>query len=71
MEEAFRALGLSGPLLFMGDLDALLPSVTAATNGYCVVCGTGSGAVRIRNGEIEGVVDAAGWLLGAAVQRRR
>lgn len=64
IEEAFRALGLSGPLVFSGDLNALLPSVTAATSGYCIVCGTGAGAVRVRNGEIEKVVDAAGWLLG-------
>ena len=64
IEEAFRNLGLSGPLVFSGDLNALLPSVTAATSGYCVVCGTGSGAVRIRDGEIVGVADAAGWLLG-------
>jgi len=64
IEQAFRGLGLSGPLVFIGDLNALLPSVTATTSGYCVVCGTGSGAVRIRNGEIVGVADAAGWLLG-------
>lgn len=64
IEAAFRALGLSGPLVFSGDLNALLPSVTAATSGYCVVCGTGAGAVRVRNGELVGVADAAGWLLG-------
>ena len=64
IEDAFRALGLSGPLIFSGDLNAMLPSVTAATSGYCVICGTGAGAVRIRDGGIEGVIDAAGWLLG-------
>jgi glucosamine kinase len=64
IEAAFRALGLSGELVFSGDLNAMLPSVTAATSGYCVVCGTGAGAVRFRNGEIESVADAAGWLLG-------
>jgi N-acetylglucosamine kinase-like BadF-type ATPase len=64
IEAAFRTLGLSGPLVFSGDLNALLPSVTAATSGYCVVCGTGAGAVRVRNSEIVSVADAAGWLLG-------
>ncbi len=64
IDTAFRGLGLNGPLVFSGDLNALLPSVTAATSGYCVVCGTGSGAVRIRDGEIVRVADAAGWLLG-------
>jgi N-acetylglucosamine kinase-like BadF-type ATPase len=64
IEAAFRALGLSGPLVLSGDLNALLPSVAAAMDGYCIVCGTGAGAVRIRNGEIDDVTDAAGWLLG-------
>lgn len=64
LEDAFRAMGLSGPLVLDGDTNAMLPSVTAATEGYCVFAGTGSGAVRVRNGEIEGVVDAAGYLLG-------
>lgn len=64
LEEAFRALGLTGPLVFAPDLGAMFASVTAAADGYCIVAGTGSGAVRLRAGEIEGVVDAAGWLLG-------
>jgi N-acetylglucosamine kinase-like BadF-type ATPase len=64
LEEAFKAMGLSGPLVLDGDTNAMLPSVTAALDGYCVFAGTGSGAVRVRNGEIEDVVDAAGFLLG-------
>lgn len=64
LEAAFARFGLIGPLLFTGDLPAMLASVTAATNGYCIVCGTGAGAVRVRNGEIDAVADATGWLLG-------
>lgn len=64
LETAFRAVGLSGPIVFAGDLLAMFASVTLATEGYCVVCGTGSGAIRIRDGEIDTVVDLAGWLLG-------
>ncbi len=64
LESAFRAAGLTGPIVFGGDLQAMFASVTAAMDGYCIVAGTGSGAVRIRNGEIERVVDAAGYLLG-------
>jgi len=64
LETAFRALGLSGKLLFSGDLQAMLASVTAAENGYCIVAGTGAGAARIRAGAIERVADAVGWLLG-------
>jgi glucosamine kinase len=64
LEAAFRAVGLSGPIVFSGDLLAMFTSITAETNGYCVVSGTGAGAVRIRGGEIVKVVDAAGWLVG-------
>jgi N-acetylglucosamine kinase-like BadF-type ATPase len=42
----------------------MFSSVTATTDGYCVICGTGAGAVRIRGGEVERVVDLAGWLAG-------
>jgi N-acetylglucosamine kinase-like BadF-type ATPase len=66
LETAFRALGLTGPIVFAGDLLAMFASVTPEPSGYCVVAGTGSGAVRIRNGEIERAVDAVGWLLGDA-----
>ncbi len=64
MDEAFRRMGLSGPLVFDGDTNAMLPSVTAALDGYCIFAGTGSGAVRVRGGMIEAVADAAGYLLG-------
>lgn len=64
LDEAFRAMGLSGPLVLEGDTNAMLPSVTAAMDGYCIFAGTGSGAVRLRNGEVEGVADAAGYLVG-------
>jgi glucosamine kinase len=64
LETVFRAAGLTGPVVFAGDLLAMFASITPAASGYCVVAGTGAGAVRIRGGEIERVVDAAGWLLG-------
>jgi glucosamine kinase len=64
LEAAFTLLGLSGTILVAGDLLAMFASVTAAMNGYCVAAGTGAGAVRIRDGEIDRVVDASGWLLG-------
>ena len=66
LETALKALGLAGPVIFTGDLQAMVASVTAATNGYCIVCGTGAGAVRLRNNELDAVIDAAGWLLGDA-----
>lgn len=66
LETAFRAMGLTGPIVFAGDLLAMFASVTPEPGGYCVVAGTGAGAVRIRNGAIERAVDAVGWLLGDA-----
>ena len=64
MEEGFRRLGLTGPMVMTGDTHAMLPSVSAAKDGYCIFCGTGSGAVKIRNDEVETVADAAGYLIG-------
>ena len=64
LEQAFRRLGLTGPLVFAGDVQAMFASVTPAEDGYCLIAGTGAGAVRIRRGEIDQVVDLAGWLLG-------
>jgi len=64
LEAAFGKLGLSGPIVFAGDLLAMFASITPAMQGYCVVAGTGAGAIRIRGGEIDRVVDLAGWQLG-------
>lgn len=64
LEQALRTLGLTGPVIVAPDLGAMFSSVTAAVDGYCIVAGTGSGAIRLRGGEIEAVVDAAGWLVG-------
>lgn len=66
IETALRQLGLTGPLEFTGDLHAMLASVTASPSGYCIVCGTGAGAVRLRDGAIDAIADAAGFLLGDA-----
>ena len=64
LENAFREMGLSGTIVFAGDVQAMFASVTPALDGYCLIAGTGAGAVRIRGGEVEQVVDLAGWLLG-------
>lgn len=64
LDEAFRRLGLSGPIVFAGDVLAMFASVSLASDGYCLIAGTGAGVVRIVGGEIDRVVDLAGWLLG-------
>lgn len=64
LDDAFRRLGLTGSIVFAGDVQAMFASVTPAMDGYCLIAGTGAGAVRIHYGEVERVVDLAGWLLG-------
>lgn len=64
LENAFREMGLTGAIVFAGDVQAMFASVTPALDGYCLIAGTGAGAVRIRGGEVAQVVDLAGWLLG-------
>lgn len=66
LEAAFRERGLVGEIVIAGDLAAMFASATPATNGYCIVCGTGAGAVRLIDGSIDRVADGAGWLLGDA-----
>jgi N-acetylglucosamine kinase-like BadF-type ATPase len=46
------------------DLLAAFCSGSLAAEGYTLVAGTGSGAVRIRSGQIEATCDCLGWLLG-------
>jgi glucosamine kinase len=64
LEKAFQEIGLTGSIVFVGDVQAMFASATPAMEGYCLIAGTGAGAVRIRGGEVEQVVDLAGWLLG-------
>jgi N-acetylglucosamine kinase-like BadF-type ATPase len=64
LETGFRGVGLTGQIVFVGDLLAMFASVSLATEGYCVVAGTGAGAIRVHDGSIAKVVDLAGWLLG-------
>jgi N-acetylglucosamine kinase-like BadF-type ATPase len=49
LEDAFRRMGLSGPIVFAGDVQAMFASATPALDGYCLIAGTGAGAVRLRS----------------------
>lgn len=64
LEAGFRKVGLNGPIRIAGDLLAMFASASPATDGYCVLAGTGAGAARVRGGELDRVVDANGWLVG-------
>jgi len=63
------AVGYTGPLTRLrrvGDLLAMYSSGTAESAGAGLVCGTGSVAGRIADGELLRVVGGSGWLLGDA-----
>ena len=61
--ELIRA-GLSERLAFESDLLVAFYSGSIADEGYALVAGTGSAAVRLRGGRIEATCDGLGWLLG-------
>src|SRR4051794_36341788 len=57
-------IGLDAPLVFESDLLATYFSGTHRPDGYAVIAGTGSGAIRVEDGRQVAVADALGWLLG-------
>lgn len=61
---AAAAEGLPLPFRLESDLHATFASATPKQEGYAVVSGTGSLAVRVRGGEIDLVSDGIGWLFG-------
>jgi N-acetylglucosamine kinase-like BadF-type ATPase len=56
--------GLSEHLTLEPDLLVAFHSGSIAEEGYALVAGTGSAAVRVRGGQIEATCDGLGWLLG-------
>ena len=56
--------GMPGNLTLEPDLLAAFHSGSIAGDGYALVAGTGSAAVRVRGGRIEATCDGLGWLLG-------
>ena len=58
--------GVQGPLVFESDLLATFCAGAWEPDGYAVVAGTGSAAIRVRGGRQEAVADGIGWLLGDA-----
>jgi glucosamine kinase len=57
-------IGLDAPRIFESDLLATYVSGTHRPDGYAVIAGTGSGAIRVEGGRQVAVADALGWLLG-------
>jgi len=60
-----EALGV-GPVLLEPDLLGIFHSGTHLLNGYAMVAGTGTAAVRVVGGRLDRVAGGRGWLLGDA-----
>jgi len=59
------ALGV-GPVLLEPDLLGIFHSGTHLPDGYAMVAGTGTAAVRVVGGRLDQVAGGRGWLLGDA-----
>lgn len=62
--EALAGAGLTGTVHVVGDVMSAYFSATAQPTGYLVLSGTGAISARIVDGELAGLVDGIGWLLG-------
>lgn len=58
------AAGVDAPFVVESDLLAMFCAGSPALDGHVLVAGTGSAAVRVRDGDVEAVSDGTGWLLG-------
>ena len=63
---ALSAAGVEAPFVVESDLLAMFCAGTSDLDGHALVAGTGSAAIRVRNGEVEATADGTGWLLGDA-----
>ena len=61
---ALTAAGVDAPFVVESDLLAMFCAGSSDLDGHALVAGTGSAAIRVRGGEVEGVSDGSGWLLG-------
>lgn len=58
------AAGVEAPFEVESDLLAMFHAGSPAPDGYALVAGTGSAAIRVHDGRVEAVSDGMGWLLG-------
>ncbi len=61
---ALTAAGVDAPFVVESDLLAMFCAGSSDLDGHALVAGTGAAAIRVRGGEVEGVSDGSGWLLG-------
>ncbi len=62
--QALAEAGLHTPVQVAGDVMSAYFSATAVPTGYLVLSGTGAISARIVDGELDGLADGIGWLLG-------
>lgn len=58
------AAGVEAPFVVESDLLAMFCAGSSDIDGHALVAGTGSAAIRVRDGEVEATSDGSGWLLG-------
>jgi glucosamine kinase len=61
---ALSAAGVDAPFAVESDLLAMFCAGSSDLDGHALVAGTGSAAIRVRDGDVEAVSDGSGWLLG-------
>lgn len=64
LQPTLETLGIDATARVEPDLLAMFASGTHEPDGYGLVAGTGSTAVRVRGGEVDQTADGLGWLLG-------
>ena len=61
---ALSSAGVEAPFVVESDLLAMFCAGSSDLDGYALVAGTGSAAIRVRGGDVEATADGTGWLLG-------
>jgi N-acetylglucosamine kinase-like BadF-type ATPase len=64
VQEALAAAGITSEVRVAGDVMSAYFSATANPTGYLVLSGTGAISAHIVDGELAGLADGIGWLLG-------
>ncbi len=64
MSKALSAVGIETDVRVAGDVMSAYFSATADPTGYLVLSGTGAISAQIVDGELAGLTDGLGWLLG-------
>lgn len=64
VDEAMAAVGFGADTIFKGDVLSAYFSATDQPDGSVLIVGTGTTGAQVADGELAGVRDGLGWLLG-------